>query len=328
MSDAGIPFGDVAKFAFPTTPLWTMRSATFIYELHKVGKKADTQPDLFLSKYRELVSTLNGYTRLFTDGSKDGAAVAAAAVAGAQSRSCRLPDNSSIFSAEAHAILLATDLIKSNNSNTKFVIFSDSLSCLQAIQNRRWDNPIVLNILGSLHFLATHGKSVVFVWLPSHIGIAGNSKADAEAKAALAQPVSRREVPHTDFKPLIASYLSNRWQQSWDLEIHNKLHALKPRIESRACHKFLNRREERVWHRLRIGHTHLTHSYLLRDENRPECIPCQCPLTIEHILISCVDFDLIRPHYFTASTMFDLFNTASPRNILDFVKEIGLYNKF
>ena len=41
--------------------------------------------------------------------------------------------------------------------------------------------------------------------------------------------------------------------------------------------------------RLRIGHTHLMHSFLLSGDDLPECGTCQCPLTVKHILVECAD---------------------------------------
>ena len=48
--------------------------------------------------------------------------------------------------------------------------------------------------------------------------------------------------------------------------------------------------------RLRIGHTRLTHSYLLSGDDLPECSrpTCQCPLTVKHILVECVDLNDVR----------------------------------
>jgi len=40
--------------------------------------------------------------------------------------------------------------------------------------------------------------------------------------------------------------------------------------------------------RQRIGHTRLTHSFLLSGDNLPEFVTCQCPLTLKHILVECV----------------------------------------
>ncbi len=39
--------------------------------------------------------------------------------------------------------------------------------------------------------------------------------------------------------------------------------------------------------RIRLGHTYLTDSYLLKREDQPECVGCACPLTVQHIMIGC-----------------------------------------
>jgi hypothetical protein len=114
----------------------------------------------------------------------------------------------------------------------------------------------------------------------------------------------------------------------WDLEVYNKLQAIKPCLGITSFSNNLSRREVRVLHRLWIGHRHYTHTYLLRDEDQPECVACQCPLTVQHILISCVDFNHIRSKYFNVSALSDLFNSVESKLVLDFIKEIGLYNKF
>ena len=41
-----------------------------------------------------------------------------------------------------------------------------------------------------LVFLHTVHKTVIFCWLPSHMGISGNERADSAAKAALQKDVS------------------------------------------------------------------------------------------------------------------------------------------
>ena len=42
------------------------------------------------------------------------------------------------------------------------------------------------------------------------------------------------------------------------------------------------------------GHSFLTHSFLLKGEEPPMCIGCDKRLTIEHILLTCLDFVEIR----------------------------------
>jgi hypothetical protein len=124
-----------------------------------------------------------------------------------------------------------------------------------------------------------------------HIGIAGNTAADATAKAALCLPVSDIHVPHTDFKTLVFSYTSSRWQQSSSTEKDNKLHKIQPTIKPVVINR-LPCRDEVTIHRLRIGHTHFIHSYLLHRENPLECDFCHLPLTAEHILVSCLKHNL------------------------------------
>jgi hypothetical protein len=81
-----------------------------------------------------------------------------------------------------------------------------------------------------LNTVAYNRKSTSFVWVPSHIGIAGNTAADATAKAALSLQLCETMVPYSDFKPLVAIYVKGVWQKSWDIENNNKLHCIKPVI--------------------------------------------------------------------------------------------------
>ena len=53
----------------------------------------------------------------------------------------RIPDDSSIFTAEAKAIDLALDFISTCDANNKFIIFSDSLSVLKAMNHTSSKNP-------------------------------------------------------------------------------------------------------------------------------------------------------------------------------------------
>jgi len=65
--------------------------------------------------------------------------------------------------------------------------------------------------------MVTNGSSVVFMWVPSHVGLAGNSAADSAAKGALLLPVSNLTVPHSDYKSLIRLQALRQWQLSLEL---------------------------------------------------------------------------------------------------------------
>ena len=78
--------------------------------------------------------------------------------------------------------------------------------------------------------------------------------------------------------------------------------------------------------RLRIGHTYFTHSYLLRGEPIPECIPCAATLTVKHILIECMDLSDTRNNFYNVASLKELFEKVSYNTIIDYVKAIGIYN--
>ena len=177
----------------------------------------------------------------------------------------RLPANASIFSAEIKAIDLALDHIEQSR-NTDFIIFSDSLSVLQSLNNRHIENPLLLDILLKHNDLAEL-NNIVFCWLPSHVGIKGNEKADMAAKSALTLHISDLKIPYTDIKPCINTYLHDKWQISWNAAVFNKLHSIKPSLGEWQPSYRIDRKEEVTLARIRIGHTFITHSFLLKGED-------------------------------------------------------------
>ena len=96
-------------------------------------------------------------------------------------KTLRLPDVSSIFTAEAKAIDLVLDFINYCNWYNKFVIFSDSLSVLQALNHTMSKKQQIQNILLKQHSISEF-KTIVYCWVPSHVGIYGNEQVDNKAK--------------------------------------------------------------------------------------------------------------------------------------------------
>jgi hypothetical protein len=233
-----------------------------------------------------------------------------------------------VFSAEAHAICLALDIVDQTNE-TKFTIFSDSMSSLQAIHFHKWTNPTILYILEKCQSLLTSGKIVDFCWIPSHVGIKGNEDADAAAKAALQLPISNSiKIPYTDLKQSISTYFISTWQYQWNQSVFNKLYSIKPVLGETKLRSVVTRRDEVVLHRARIGHTHLTHCYLLKGENAPDCASCHCLQTVQHILIDCPLYQHERVKFYRENSLDQLFNKVQPTSIVKYLKEIQLYSAF
>ena len=86
-------------------------------------------------------------------------------------------------------------------------------------------------------------------------------------------------------------------------------------------------RKETVMARLHIGHSFITHSFLLNGEEPPVCIGYDKRLTIEHILLTCSDFIEIRENHFIAKSLRMLFQDILPEKIFNFLKEINIFGK-
>ena len=232
--------------------------------------------------------------------------------------------HSSIFTAEAKAIDIALYHIR-DQSEKQFIIYSDSLSLLKSLKDLHHRNPLIQQILKKYYYLSA-SKEIVFCWLPSHVKIRGNELADLEAKSALSLVITNFKIPHSDFKSNICLYINNKCQSVWETQTKNKLNEIKPNFNTKCTFSNYSRKEQTKITRCRIGHTRLTHSYILKNEQAPFCIPCNEPFTVKHFLITCVEFNYIRTKYFNVKNIKELFNMPTQK-ILDFLKEIGLFNK-
>ena len=239
---------------------------------------------------------------MYTDGSKEDKRTAMSFVCDDHEFSCRINDEASICTAELLAIEAAIEYIWDSNDE-EFMIITDSLSSLQALKSQKLNNPIVSNILHMCHYLSGH-KDIIFCWVPSHIGIQGNERADVLAKAALDRTKQFYYIPYTDFKYNISVYLDDILQGEWNINVTSKLFEVQPVIK-RSFTPMERRRDDVVLCRARIGHAYFTNGYLLRGELRPMC--CNTRLTVRHVLLSCAKYAHIRRKYFAFNSLFELF---------------------
>ena len=267
------------------------------------------------------------HTDIYTDGSKTKNRVAAAVTSNNISGQVRLPGNASIFIAELQALKLAFILVKSCDGD-HFIIFTDSLSSLQAFDDNSCDYPFIQDILKLFNDCLSVNKNVVLAWVPSHVGIKSNEKADELAKQALNFNVLDLKVPYTDLKVNVNSVFKQKWQAQWDVCPNNKLFQINPTVGDFYVWTGLSRTEEIVITRARIGHTYFMHSYLLKVEDMPWCIPCHCPDRVKHILLDCIDLRDTRIKYYRdINTTQKLFN-ENVYNVINYLKECDLFKKF
>ena len=319
----------IATYRIPNRPPWYLKVPTVNLSLLDF-KKDSTDPSELCARFAEIRDIYSSYKAIYTDGSKvlDRVACAALCPEAKCQKQARLPGSASIYTAELWAIKMAMDMV-SDISGKLFVIFSDSLSSLLAIQGKNFNHPYLIDIFERYYRLRSKGKDVIFTWVPSHVGIKGNEKVDHLAREALDRNISFLvKIPHTDIKVEVNKYIKKQWQQLWDTFPDNKYYKIYPKVGENNVINILPRREEIVLARAKIGHTYFTHSYLLKGEQPPFCISCNTPNSVNHILIQCVEFSHIRNNHFNVPDLQTLFNTVLPSKIISYIKEIGLFKKF
>ena len=112
----------------------------------------------------------------------------------------------------------------------KFVIFLDSLSSLQAIHGFNIDNDLVQKFVKENSVQTKHGKTITLCWIPTHVSILGNEKADSAAKMAFLSLVTALKSSAFELLLRVTKLISEKWQKSWNNCTGNKLQSINPAI--------------------------------------------------------------------------------------------------
>ena len=255
----------IQPVSLPDDPPWTIQKPHVdLYLTHQ--KKHLGDDCMFQSLFAELKSCYSDHRAIYTDGSKTENRVAAAAISDGLSAQVRLTGNASIFTAELQALKMALNIVKNCDSD-HFIIFSDSLSNFQALDSNNCDHPFIQDILKLFNDCCLVNKKVVVAWVPSHVSIKGNEKADKFAKQALNFNVLDLKVPYTYLKVNVNSVFKQKWQAQWNVCPDYKPFQINPTVGDFYVWMGLSHREEIVITQACIGH--FTHSYLLKGKDMP-----------------------------------------------------------
>ena len=112
--DSDLPLNIVKHSTCSEIPPWKLIKPKVDTSLSEY-KKSETNPAVFKQKFFEIKQAKHSTIDIYTDGSKDQNKVAAAAVIEHDVFSARLPNEATIFTAEAKAIQLAFEYIKFSN---------------------------------------------------------------------------------------------------------------------------------------------------------------------------------------------------------------------
>ena len=86
------------------------------------------------------------------------------------------------------------------------------------------------NIIKDYTHLADSGKTIILCWIPSHVNIRGNERADTAAKSALSLPITDMKLPACELIPCVSKLCLDEWQDTWDCCEGNKLHSIYPTV--------------------------------------------------------------------------------------------------
>lgn len=116
-------------------------------------------------------------------------------------------------------------------------------------------------------------------------------RVDTLAKMTSNGSYQRRTEKYEDSED-VKTYFKYReiklWQNRWSLQ-KLKLHECEKTV-SRSLVIALNRKEQISLRKLRIGHTLITHKYLLEKTDTPKCTTCNSNLRVDHIPTHCPRF--------------------------------------
>ena len=229
-------------------------------------------------------SKFNDFLLIYTDGSKNLYFVGSALWCPSKeySQVFKLPPETSIYSAECFAVLKALHYIKNVSEYTKYLICTDSLSILKAINGfptNKTPSYLILEIIDEINKLGTQGRDIAMLWIPSHSGIIGNEEVDRLATSSVAEGIQYSlDLPPGEIRSMLKKLIYKEWQNMWSTTSAEKgrhFFGICPRIpvqpwfeKSKLCRKL-------IVHiiRLRIGHA-TTPAYLHRIGRRdnPYCL--------------------------------------------------------
>lgn len=78
---------------------------------------------------------------------------------------------------------------------------------------------------------------------------------------------------------------------------------------------------------MRIGHTSLTHQYLMKQEDPPICTSCGTLLSIKHIVSECRFYETDKREAGVSNIMAEALHPDTINHIINFLVKTNLINK-
>ena len=251
--------------------------------------------------------TIDSYPKTAIQAFTDGSAFKATTFAG-YGVHLKFPDRSfqnlsepcgnicSNYSAEIKAMISAVESVHQSfetgkEEPTDLVIFSDSKSALEALENQQSRNDEVQRLAQSIDRLhKSHKVNITLQWIPGHSEVEGNEIADRLAKQGASKEQPNIPVNQETTKQILRNISKEEWYNRWATGSTGRavFHEMS-RPKSKDNINLLNRPDQSAIFQLRTGHGKINaHLNRLNPTHPPLCRHCAHPYeTTTHILFEC-----------------------------------------
>lgn len=291
-------YEEISKFEYDYSDIW------FCPDINVVDGRHLTEGMDCNGQFQELFQEeLQSSNCVFTDGSRMQKApftgYALCSQDGSLSRQMRAPGFLSSFCVEIMAILTTIEMAI-NNGWESLTVFSDSMAALKAIELvfiERYKSYLILKIKSVIKTFTEKGSSIKVIWVPGHVGVVGNERADSLAKDAIRSGLdSRFGVPLRE--------IYNKGKEDVFEELIGWCHQEGASKGTAFCENYLRegrspwfwkaklpRKTITVINRLRSGHTSLRESlFKFHIVDSPMCLTCNEIETPNHVFWDCNNY--------------------------------------
>ncbi|GFR68164.1 ribonuclease H [Elysia marginata] len=210
------------------------------------------------------------------------------------------------YEAEAFAIEAAVFQLTSVFSlypekTQNIVIFSDSKSVLEALQNESIQNSSLKSLFLTIDsFLKTYDVDLTLQWIPGHCNITGNERADTLAKKGSTAQQQNATTSFRTAQQIIRNNSTEEWLNGWATgKIGRSLFTYMPTPNPKDSINSLERRDQVIIFRLRTHHAPVNaHLNRIQPMTPPVCHFCDAPYeTTTHLLFQCTSLQDLREEY-------------------------------
>ncbi|KAK2724008.1 hypothetical protein QYM36_002373 [Artemia franciscana] len=270
------------------------------WKIHEeIGQKSRMSEQSLLQFALSELENYRDYRKFFTDGSKIGSRTGCGIWDDYKKlvTQYRLSDHTSIYMAELFAIDTAIKEIVREGKEGKYLVCTDSLSCLKYLKVAHEQAPTMArDIVQNIRMIEETGSCVSLIWIPAHVGVSGNERADQMAKdATKKETMENTPLPHIQTTIKIDEKL-----KEVELEEFRKrsLNMYLEITEYRYINHEMKHPEKRVADiifRMRTGHAR-TKNMLKRWNmtDSSDCNVCGVEENLQHIIMECKKYETAR----------------------------------